>query len=809
MKILSKEYKNIKEKLLKGESITKEEITSLSLDSKKDLVTSLPLFNSDTILKLFTIEPKIFKPAIINNQEVINIIVNDNDLVNILNNHKFKEKDYHTILKNLTNYNNSKVLYDLIKEIKLTNRENIYNKEMLLSLYKNNTYELDIYSINYILIRKNILDKLTNEELLRLIINSNIIYTNELIKDDNIIIRIFKVKDKSLLVELLKNKKEYLKIFSYDLIYKYYNKDLLNNILLYLNPDEKINLVNNKLLKEVLKDEELIKIYKKLYNENPYLLNTLDFNILCEDIKGIKISNLSKIVKYPIIQKIILEINKKTKIIPLFIDKLISNTNNLDINTIIEILNIINKTNNGIDRKIYGNILKLAPTNLDKTTTKEFNKLINYILYLIPRYNNIDRNIYLKTPKNYQDISEYENNLNNYLKEEIKNKNNILDNFLFRHFKVNKNEAIYLTKLYSIDRIDSNIYKEEITFIKNITMILNTDIDSLIKIDNKYKVITMLDNYILINKINKMYSRIYNYEIKNPIYSIKPTIKKVYGKEIKIYKCPLDFKFLVSRVDITEEYLHTGSYLLGWYYTLNKLNTIKTSLISNDNLAIDSDIIFCFDSLEETSIKSISPYLNKKKYTYMSPRELIDNTRDINNTIELDKYYLNNKIPYIIPNFILVNKNKLNDNAFLEKISRISNEFKTKDNKEGLPIVEIDYKLIINNEIDKLNKIALKYQKNHDMKLLSTLITKLENNYTSYHLFNESYSKYFDIDILISIINDRIDNTNSISELNYIENILEQEQSKYKYLKEDLLSNIDLPNILNKINNKRIILEKT
>ena len=82
-----------------------------------------------------------------------------------------------------------------------------------------------------------------------------------------------------------------------------------------------------------------------------------------------------------------------------------------------------------------------------------------------------------------------------------------------------------MLNLFSISRIDENVYKEEYEYLSNLNKIINTDYDSLKELDHDYKVISMYDSYIIENKIRNMYGKIYNYEIRSKNYTIKPFTK--------------------------------------------------------------------------------------------------------------------------------------------------------------------------------------------------------------------------------------------------------------------------------------------
>lgn len=257
-------------------------------------------------------------------------------------------------------------------------------------------------------------------------------------------------------------------------------------------------------------------------------------------------------------------------------------------------------------------------------------------------------------------------------------------------------------------------------------------------------------------------------------------------------------------MDISDYLSKSSSYLKSWHYTLNNShNGLNASLIANDNLVFNDDILFGFDGIlddgiEKMSYSKIEPdNYNSLINKYVTPRQLIDNTRDLNNTIVINRYalrtnYNNGNIPNIEPDFILVDFNKLDDNNYLEKIERASLEFKSKRNKNGLPIIAIDKEKIANNELSKIKELIDKYKKGYDMNLLNKILTKIENNYTAYYNSESDEVKKFDICLLTDIINKRVRESNSIKELDYILALFKNEYNKYKVIDKSYLVNFDI-----------------
>ncbi len=791
-------YSELVEKIINDNEMDfKPFISALPSELLKDLGTNhLSEFNFEVLKKLLNTNKSFFKESILNNKEVSNYLVNrenEDELLELLSDADFNNEERIRLLNNCEDIkvgkNVCRVLQTIPEALRLPVYKNDYLRDVILN---EKSFKLDAYTTNYLLNNYDeTLDKPVSL-LISLIITADNKFGEELLSSDIILDKIFKEgsEDPKILKTLLAKKPKLLGFYKDEKIKKYYNAEVLTELKDILDPNEMNNITTSSVVEKVYKDKELITVYKKLLNNNSYLLNTLNFNFINENTKDLKLAILDKYTKYPSIQKIILEISKKYPLSSDFLNQLYFATQNLEFeNTVYNILEVFNQSLTGDNRKRVGNlnkILKVAtPSELSKNN---FHKLINYLLYFVPRYNNIKKNI-VKTPLTFNEIIKYEDEVNKKLTELIASNENVRDNFLFKHFKLTSEESLNILNKYSIARIDSDTYKEEYEFLDSLNKIYNTDEESLIAMDSKYKTITMFDSFLIEEQIKRMYSKIYNYEIRSKTYANKPFLVNVFGKELKVYSCPNDFLFLISNVDITEEYEKTNSFLLGWHNTINKLNGIHASLIANDNLHLSKDLIFGFNGVLETGIIEMSPYYHKNT-KYMTPRELIDNTRDINNHLLLDKYAIrpsfnNSNLPNIEPDYILVDAKRLNDNAYLERISRASEEFKTKRNKEGLPIIAVDEERISSSELTKISTTFTKYQRNHDMHLLNSIITKINNNVTAYRTLDNDLKDKFDISIIFNALKERIKSSNSISEIEFIENLFVEEEKKYKYLLKD------------------------
>ena len=92
------------------------------------------------------------------------------------------------------------------------------------------------------------------------------------------------------------------------------------------------------------------------------------------------------------------------------------------------------------------------------------------------------------------------------------------------------------------------------------------------------------------------------------------------------------------------------------------------------------------------------------------------------------------------------------------------------------------------------------------MNLLVSILTKVENNYTAYRTYNNEYANNFLVENIIKIILERINVTNSIAELEFIEELFIRENNKFDNLTKELNCNYDLKGIKEQIKQRKNIL---
>ena len=777
---------------------------------------SKKIFNYDlkAVTLLATANKKEFTRVLLEDSRVATYVINlvtiknYDKLLNILKELDLSISDMVKIISNLEEVRDPKVVNSLIETIPQVERREIYNNDAVRRcLLLEENYTLDDFSIKYLINNLSKVNEMPSHLVAKLLMSADNNLTKELLSNTSLIERVTKdllTKNPRLFGELLNTKNEILPFCLTGEIIKLYNPENITIVIRELNYNLAEELCTPKVIANIFNnDQELIQIYKKLNNMNKFLLTTLDFNFLNNEVKNVKINLLSQITKYLDLQNYMVEINKEFTLNSKFITNLGYLANDLSFEKeITNIMKIFRDSIHSENKKYYGNLTKiLSVVGIEEIDKDNYTKLISYLLYLIPRFdldNKASRPIILTAPVSYNDIIAYEEELNNKLTSKIKELADVKDNFIIKHFKLTYNEALTLLNMFSLNRLDINAYQKDLEYLLRLNKIINTEEDDLVVMTDDYPVYTMYESFAIENKLKKLFGNIYNFEIRSRSYLQKPIEKSIYGKSLNMYECPQEFMLLTSNLNFAEEYKKTNSYLEAWYNTLNKHENlyIDASLVTNDKLIAINDIVFGFNGLLDESIRLISCN-HKLVNKYMAPRELIDNTRDIKNTILIDKYavrpnFNNSNYPYIEPDFILASSKLLDDSTYLEKLSRASLEFKSKRNKNGLPIVVVNYDKIAKSERKKLDNLYQKYQKSQDMYEFESILLRTQNNYTSYNRIDNELKELFNPKEVIKALKERIDKSNSVAELEYLEAILIAEDKKFNSFNAMEKCNIDI-----------------
>lgn len=783
-------------------------IESLPNSYYKDFSTikikELDLTNTIKILKS---NNKLIKKIILNNSEYITKLVNNSknykDIIELFEVGEFNSKEKTKFILDIKEVKDDTLIARLVENIPACDRKDISKNKNIRNILLNDfNYILDENLIEYLKNNIDELKKVDTIKILTILNNSEPEYIRNILESEEIINKIILDNTEEIINEVIEIAASYNclnSIISKKAIINNCNLFLVNAILKHLDIKDKNKFCTQEIMQKIL-SSNAYDTYTKLLNKNSHILNTLNFVFLNDNYNLTKMNVLEKITKYPLIQEYIVRISKYFKLNKSFYDMLYYDMGTLDFETTVtDCLGILCESCEGKNRKYIGNIPKIM-NELNKELTKEdYLDIIKYILCIINRNNDkkadkLNKNMIIEAASTYQELKDFEYNLETKLTELINNNEDTMSNFIYKHFKLSLEDANTFINAYSIENIDKKIYKEEYEYINNLNNIIEENKLSLSNLDKTYKTYSIFESFNIEEKIKNMYSKIYNYEIKCKVNANKSYVQNDTCQKLKIYNCPSEFLFLVSNIDLTEYLNNSTNYFEAWHSYVDKNSFgIKANLISNENLRFTEDFLFGFDGVAENGIRKMSNInislecQDKTKEKYMTPKELINNTRDYNNTIILDRYairpnYNNSNIPNIEPDFMLVDKSKLDNTSYLEKIMNISSQFVTKRNKNGLPLIAIDIDKIATNEENKINELYAKYSRNRDNTLLESILTRLENNYCAYQ-DNASIITKFSILNILAILKLRVESTSSIKELNTLEEIFTKEFNKFDYTK--------------------------
>ena len=782
--------------------LIKNKLEQMNLNALNNLVKASSIFKKE-LLKRPHLCSKIMEEITLKNYQRIN---------DLFINGKFSDEEKIVFISNIKEFKNSQILNKMMEGIPVSRRKYFYDNDFLRTeLLNEDTYQLDDYAISFYLNNIEEVNNLKARVIHELLIKTDYTFNERVLQNEKVVekLLIAAKEDHKIVTDIINDKNSLVKFFKTANTYKYYDKELLTKILKELNYSEKKELCTNELVANVL-EEKYYALYKKMLNNNAFLVNNIDFRIFDSYILDIKLAIINFICKYPDMQQSIISIGKVYDKVAVLVNDLYYATKDLKQKTVFkDILKLIEEE--CLNNK--GNILKLLK-DINYDNKKDFNSLVTYFLYCIPRFyqnNNepVARIKVIKEPLNIKELINYENNCNEQLTSLIKSENSekVKDYFLQKHFKLTSEEALIVIKGINIAKIDCNLYNEEYVFLTNLNNILNTDYMVLKELDENYKVISMKDSFIIMHNIMKMFGKIYNYELRsNSLNNV--SLLKFKVDEVDFYQAKDEFLYLVTKINLDDYLLKNNNYMQSWHYKINDDKTsILCHLISNDHMMFNDDYLFGFNGLNEDGLDKMAVYnnvslLDNTKDYYAVPSEVIDRTRDYNNAIYLDPYALRTNfndanLPNIEPDYILVSAKRLSDKVFLQKIVKISLDFKTKKHKNGLPVIIIDIEKNSQKELNYINKLLMKYKSTCEPIYLSKLLTILENNYTAYRNIDISEAKKYDIYLMLNTVIQRICYTNSAYELNEILKIFENEYNKYKDLSKEYKCNFEL-NVIKK-----------
>ena len=803
-------YDEFIEYITKDNDLTIDNILNIinnlpSKDYKRLIKEDLNKLNGKILLSLLSSNIDIVRSGILNNKDLCSKVIESvnpdtkEDYLNCLN--KLSNSERINLITKDSNVENIEALCLTINTLDDKYKKEIYNNKAIrekVIFASNKYYIIDKYTIDYLLCNDQEVYRLSAEKLCDLLLNLNIKDSIKILKDKKSLEKIIKSSKKNETIKqtILKNPSLLSYVITPDNM-NFIPRETLISIINNLPITEKKYLCSNEYILKVIYSDRVLKTYKNLLEKNSYLYNTIDFEFLNEDTINIKFNILEYITRDKELQKLFIKIKEYLPINYKFILTITNIVNEIDPDILKELLTLLEESLSNKNRNKIGNFEKiLKDVNFDTLTIKEYNKIINYLLFLIPKYNYSNANVRKiekeLIPESFEDLKKFEKTYEDYYIKALANSDqkSYTNNYLLRFFKISLDEAKYAISKYNLNGIDVS---------KNRDLILIQKLDRIInngEYSSKEDIYTIVDLFKKDRLIKETYANIINYEINTSTNNLKYVEEKINGLKIKIYNAKDKFTYLVSRFGI--EAYQSLDYLEEWsnYLSTKENDYFETNLISNDNLSSTSklEILFGFNTIGNNSIMHMAPYkTNGNNDLYMCPRSIINNTRESHNSICINKYEQRPKYktsnPYLLPDNIIVYKNQLYDDnnqikhSYLEIIAKVSRDFTNKNHPNGLSIIVIDREYIANNELTKLNNNIDKYMKNNNVRLYSKIIKKYLNNKSGYILSNSTLAYHFDNKLVVEPLIKRIKESRSINELDSLRRLLIEEQRKSKKIK--------------------------
>lgn len=395
-------------------------------------------------------------------------------------------------------------------------------------------------------------------------------------------------------------------------------------------------------------------------------------------------------------------------------------------------------------------------------------KEIDSGLNLIPEISNID------------DINNYQMNRIKMCDESFfdgvntKDLDKVKNAYFNKYFNINIEEAREIVRLYgfSIDQFNNEINVNYINVIKSILSV--TKIETLQQSYNdKLEIISFDESLFIDQSLKQMFGK----NMSDSMFKVvdeqgKQLIEpmsyasyqyenngEILTKQMPIYSAGLDFKMLVhSTAAYGEMQLINDNYFDSWNKSDRKKNHgICCSLISNDNLGMAeiNDVLFGFSSFDSKALRKSAPYdiytrnddydiEEGRPVKYMSVQDIINNTRHTHNESTLEREELRKnkatvECPNIQPNYVIICSDMKEE--IKQKALKCASEM-------SVPIVYLDKTKIVENEVNKIDKLISECNSSNDInKIISNIrqiILSHENNRSGLKASNPEWvEQYF------------------------------------------------------------------
>lgn len=351
------------------------------------------------------------------------------------------------------------------------------------------------------------------------------------------------------------------------------------------------------------------------------------------------------------------------------------------------------------------------------------------------------------------DINTYDarrrNKIDNIFVNAITDRNleQAINAYLNKYFDMDIDKAKDLIASYGsgLDGINNEKYATQVEVINKIRKILDTkNLQELTGLYQNGKEMSFEETIRFNNSLNKMYGNSLSQTVSAyQNFPQRNSTRLGFPTDVKVIEPPEEFILLVHSTDAYGKMqLIDDNYKKSWNDSERTRNHgICCSLISNDYLGTAEirDVLLGFGDLTDASLIKSAPYdiyssndqiniSSLRKSKFLSPRQIINNTRHGHNESvierrELDEKKISNGNINTQPSYVVV-FNDMND-ELKQKAIKCSRDF-------GIPIVYLDREKIVKNESDKIDEMIGEFNKEKDptkkIAMFSEIYLKHENN---------------------------------------------------------------------------------
>ncbi|MBR2997878.1 MAG: hypothetical protein IKF37_02240 [Bacilli bacterium] len=351
----------------------------------------------------------------------------------------------------------------------------------------------------------------------------------------------------------------------------------------------------------------------------------------------------------------------------------------------------------------------------------------------------------------------------------------------FYDIDIDKAKEIISSYGSGLDGVDSEKFASQIANINKIKKILDTkNLQELTGIYQTEKEMTFEDSIKFTNSLSKMYGNSLSKTVSEfQNFPQRSSVRLGFPSNVKVIEPPQDFVLLVHSTDAYGKMeLKDDNYKTSWNDSERTRNHgICCSLISNDYLGTADirDVLLGFGELNDSSLIKAAPYdifsfndqlkiTSLKKSKFLSPRDIINNTRHGHNELvierrELDEKKIANGNTNLQPSYVVVYSDM--EEGLKNKAIKCAKDF-------DIPIVYMDREKLVQLESDKIDEMIGELSKEKDIAKkidkFSEIYLKHENNRCGLAFSDEELKEKFTsgrIEVVLdSIVVDLIEEKN-------------------------------------------------